>query len=84
MVYLDISKEIIMRFLKFNGQQKWVSRRNHLVCELLEKDKFLTREKALQMANQQMKEKERKQSKQRAQTKIRGRTKKNRKQSSGR
>lgn len=44
-----------MKFKKLSASQKnilaWRRRRNHLVCKLLEADKYLSREAALQKAN---------------------------------
>lgn len=44
-----------MRFLRLTDEQRhikrWRAKRNHLVCEILEKDKTITRAEALKKAN---------------------------------
>lgn len=55
-----------MNFKKLTSEQReikrWREKRNHLVCELLNADRFLSRKDALRMANQLIRGKDRKDS----------------------
>lgn len=48
-----------MRYTKLTFKQKriknWRSKRNHLVCQILDSDKSISREDALSAANRQLK-----------------------------